>query len=66
MLTGQTDAELRAKELVRLAEVERAARAFQGRCHCGRPGLYVIHEGLVPAGKAMWFCEGHRAMEKRK
>ena len=36
-------------------------KPFQGLCeHCGATGLYVMHQGLVPTGRVIWFCAEHK------
>jgi hypothetical protein len=39
---------------------EQTSKPFAGLCHCGMPGLYVMHEGLQPSGRAIWFCHEHK------
>jgi hypothetical protein len=39
---------------------EQTSKPFMGFCHCGVPGLYAMHEGLVPSGRVIWFCQEHK------
>jgi hypothetical protein len=39
---------------------EQTSKPFAGLCHCGAPGLYVMHEGLEPRGRPIWFCYEHK------
>jgi hypothetical protein len=39
---------------------EQTSEPFGGFCHCGAPGLYAMHEGLVATGRVIWFCQEHK------
>jgi hypothetical protein len=42
------------------ADIRLLFEPFSGRCHCGRPGLYLVKCG----DGRNWVCEEHRAREQ--